>query len=100
GALGQLRAHGLLVANVREHVNDEQAVRINKADGAAHEDEVAGGKAGPAARDASRDAALTDDLSGLVPGAGDAPRRAHPDFIDRRVLLECIGEAPGDVLVD
>ena len=69
------------VAGVGEHVDDEQAARIDVADDAAHEQEVAGRKAGPARGDAGRHVVLADQPPGLVADPGVAAGRAQPDLV-------------------
>src|SRR3546814_16886611 len=74
------------VAGVGEHMDDEQAARIDHPDGAAHVDEVAGAEAGPAGGDAGRVAGGADHEAGLVAELGIASGRAEPYLVDQTVL--------------
>ena len=74
--------------------------RIDEAADTAHEEEVAGRKAGPARRDASGDPGLADQLAGLVARAGVSAGGAKPYLLDVGVRRKCGLETGGNALVD
>ena len=80
-----------------EHVDDELAARVNETGEAPHEQEVAGGKAGPAFRDPGLKPVFTDDPAGLVADPGIAARRAKPDLVALEALKRRL--QPGNEIV-